>query len=340
MITRIKEWWILRLGRIDSKAALWVARSERGLNVEERADLDKWLSEDPRHEEAYFETQVIWQGMDILSGGATAGSSSSSKGFGKVKWASWVGGLAATVVLGLTIWMVGFRTIEEETQAQPTVFESSGYKRHVLDDGSTMELKPGTRLTLTYTASKRLVHLEEGESFFTVASDPDRPFAVESRLGVVTAIGTAFTVKLAGVLAEVWVTEGKVKVTKPEIMGEVVATIVPAETEVAAGQMMIQHLTDNTYESKVVSVSQEEIEVQLEWKDRILQFVSAPLYEIVAEFNRLNDVKIILLNDELKTERLTIAMEPDNYRDFARMLELSLDAQIEYSDKIIFVSSD
>ena len=66
MKTSIQEWWTIHFGSTDAKASLWVARSERGLSVEEQACLDKWLSEDARHEEAYFETQVIWQGMDVL----------------------------------------------------------------------------------------------------------------------------------------------------------------------------------------------------------------------------------------------------------------------------------
>lgn len=95
MITRLREWWILRWGSIDAKAALWVAKSERGLNVEEQADWDTWLSADLRHEEAYFEFQVIWQGMDVLSGDTAEMSSQDPEVASNVTWIYWMGGQTA-----------------------------------------------------------------------------------------------------------------------------------------------------------------------------------------------------------------------------------------------------
>lgn len=339
MITRIREWWILRWGSVDAKAALWVARSERGLNVEEQADFDKWLSSDLRHKNAYFEIQVIWQGMDVLSGDTSDVSSEDPEVASKASRIYWVGGLAAAVVLGVAIWTVALRNSDGRPLTVTYALESSGYKRHALEDGSVLQLKPGTRLIVTYTSSRRHVFLEKGESFFSVEGNPDRPFVVESNLGVITAIGTAFSVKLAGDFSEVWVVEGKVKIAKSKNLNVVDNSFVPSEMEVVAGQMIIQDTTSGDYKSKLVSVTPEELEVQLEWKDRILQFVSAPLYEIVAEFNRFNDVKIILISDEMKTKPLTIAMEPDNYEDFTKMLELTLGAKVEYGDKVILISS-
>ena len=340
MIAGIKEWWILRLGSIDAKAALWVARSERGLSAEEQADLNVWLSRDRRHEEAYFDIQVIWQGMDVLGEDALSGVADGPEDSAKVSWTYWLGGMAAVLILGIAIWSVRLHVISDQFQGTTSVIEAVGYKRQVLEDGSIIELKPGTLLTVTYTPSMRRIFLEEGESFFSVAGNPDRPFVVESRLGAVTAVGTAFSVKLAEGFSEVWVVEGRVKVAKSDAIEKEENQVAPLEMEVIAGQMMIQDMSDGEYNSKVVGVSSEELEVQLEWKDRVLQFVSAPLYEIVAEFNRMNDVKIILLNDEMKTKRLTITMERHNYQDFAKMLELSLDARIKYGENIIFVSSD
>ncbi len=339
MVTRLREWWTLRWGSIDAKAALWVARNERGLSAEEQADFDQWLAAEPRHDEAYFEIQVIWQGMDELSSDAAEASLHGPETSRIVNGFYWISGLAAVLVLGLAFWSIDFNGSSGQAKATTYVLETSGYKRHVLEDGSTLELKPDTRLTVTYTQSQRRVFLEKGESFFSVEGDPDRPFVVESKLGIVTAIGTAFSVKLAAGFSEVWVVEGRVKVAKPTAIENYENQVSSLENEVVAGQMIIQDTTSGRYNYKVVSISPEELEVQLEWKDRILQFVSAPLYEIVAEFNRLNDVKIILLNDEMKTKRLTVAMEPDNYQDFVKMLELSLDAQIKYGEKIIFVSS-
>lgn len=96
-------------------------------------------------------------------------------------------------------------------------------KRIVLTDGSTVHLNANTRLALNeagFNKKKREIRLEEGEAFFDVAKNPDKPFIVHSRHLLTTVRGTSFNVKAYKELEGdvVTVKTGKVEVeTETEI---------------------------------------------------------------------------------------------------------------------------
>jgi transmembrane sensor len=86
-----------------------------------------------------------------------------------------------------------------------------------LEDGSTVSLKPEAKLKhpRNFTVAKREVYLE-GEAFFEISKDPERPFYVYSNRLVTQVVGTSFTVKTGenGSADEVAVMTGKVIVLK------------------------------------------------------------------------------------------------------------------------------
>ncbi len=330
----------MHLGSKESQAGLWLAKQERGLSQRERVLFELWLKKDPLHEATLFECQVVWQGMDLLSNRAKARVGSSKPTNARTTFRNksiWVLGTAALLIIAISLFFTSPK--DSSTDENPTfVYETDGYKRHVLPDESVLELKPGTRIQVEYTVRRRTVYLERGEVFFDVQGNSGRPFVVESELGLVTALGTEFTVKQGEQLLEVWVVEGKVKVSKKEDSSASVEKGTKPVNELSAGQMIIQEVSADSFQTKIVDVSEQELKVQLEWKDQILDFVSAPLYEIIAEFNRLNDIKIIITDDELKTQRLTVTMKPNNYRDFIDLLILTLGVEAEYTNNLIFLS--
>ena len=49
------------------QAALWLARLDKGLGSEERAELRAWLAEDPSHRNAFLELASLWDELDVLA---------------------------------------------------------------------------------------------------------------------------------------------------------------------------------------------------------------------------------------------------------------------------------
>ncbi|MBI4626651.1 MAG: hypothetical protein HY736_25955 [Verrucomicrobia bacterium] len=72
---------------------------------------------------------------------------------------------------------------------------------------------------------------------------------------------------------------------------------------------------------QIAPVPPVEIERALAWQERRLDFVSVPLEEIAAEFNRYNHRKLIITGTALATQRFGGTFRPDDAAGFVRMLE-------------------
>src|SRR5690606_34195438 len=65
-----------------------------------------------------------------------------------------------------------------------------------LPDGSVVTLNTDTVVRTRADGERRLVYLDKGQAFFEVAKDPRRPFVVTAAGRTVTALGTAFDVRV------------------------------------------------------------------------------------------------------------------------------------------------
>jgi transmembrane sensor len=78
-----------------------------------------------------------------------------------------------------------------------------------------------------------------------------------------------------------------------------------------------------------VAVGAEEIARALAWQPRLLQFSSAPLAEVVAEFNRYNTLQLALADPALAAFPVTTSFRSDNAEGFVRLLEVTAGVQAE-----------
>lgn len=78
-------------------------------------------------------------------------------------------------------------------------------------DGSRIDLNAQTDLQVRLYRHQRVVTLVRGEARFEVAPDATRPFIVETRVGTITVLGTAFTVQDRGGPVSIHVEHGHVR---------------------------------------------------------------------------------------------------------------------------------
>lgn len=90
---------------------------------------------------------------------------------------------------------------------------SSTAKKVKLEDGSTITIYPGSSLAFPkhFVKERREVFLE-GEAFFDISRDPNRPFFVFSKQIVTQVLGTSFDIRSKKGQVEVAVKTGKVTV--------------------------------------------------------------------------------------------------------------------------------
>jgi transmembrane sensor len=311
------------------QASQWVARHERGLSEEETRAFEQWLSENPSNEACFFEHQVAWASFDVMDEWKPAYSSPPNPDLfetkPKRKWTSFIpyGGLAAAVLLGFFLLQISLQKTDDAETFVATTYKSQTNEKHFLDDGSSFYLLPGSEVRVAFSKAERTIEFVSGEAEFSVAHDPARPFVVHSEVGRVTAIGTIFSVRQDSNSWEVFVTEGKVKVDEGEYNKSTTSENEVYSTELTPGQNMVEDLSDAIFLPIIDVVSANELTEKLAWKDQIIDMVSAPLEEILFEFRRFNQRKVLIYDDELKRMRMTVAIKPDNLEDFIELLELS-----------------
>ena len=196
----------------------------------------------------------------------------------------------------------------------------------VLSDGTTVTLQEGSRLNQKndFNGNTREVTLE-GEGFFDIAHNPDKPFIVHAKGIKTTALGTVFTVKAMPGETSITVTvvEGKVKVEE----GAKLLTTLEANQQFIYGiEIELSHEKMAEAEKVEVVVEKEvEKEKEINWQPYDLIFRNMPFSDIVRELAVKHSVNIVVENEELRRRRISTLL--DNRNPIEMLLELLCTSQ-------------
>ncbi len=189
--------------------AWWVKLDDGSDDPELLAQFERWLAADAAHLEAYRRLELLWRDLDELEH-----RPASSPGDFLHKWRKpvpskiWLRArlplaLAASLALWwLSPWSLGLRA---------DFHTGFGEVRDIeLSDGSVAHLNSNSALLVQFGAGQRRLTLLRGEALFEVSPDPAKPFQVQAGNGLITALGTAFNVRVDGDKVEIGVTEHRV----------------------------------------------------------------------------------------------------------------------------------
>ena len=195
-----------------------------------------------------------------------------------------------------------------EQPAPPTEL-STPVSSITLEDGSTVELREGSRLNQTVNTLNRNTRevALEGEAFFDITSNPNKPFIIHTGRVKTTVLGTAFAIKALPdeTSITVTVTKGKVKV---EDGARLLATL-------EANQQFTYNIDSEHAQEKWIDAENE-----VAWRSHDLIFRNIPFDNIVKRLAEVYEVTIVLETEELKRRRLTASFDD---RD-------SIETQIKY----------
>ncbi len=324
--------------QIAREAAGWIARRDRGLAPVEQDDYLQWLREDPRRAAAIARHEETVRRLQSLRHWEPAGSSEPNPDLFARPRPRWRRGVAAGVLTGAiaAAWAVAlWWRPPGPAPAQEPVAAASAFLRHnerqVLTDGSTVELRDGSRIEVRFTPQERRVRLTGGEAHFTVAKNPAWPFIVEAGQVAVRAVGTAFAVRFDAAEVDVVVTEGRVRLEPTEPPGGGPARPLPvlATAEIPASHRVLVSLAPAAPAPAVTPVSNEQMREALAWQAPRFQFFETPLAEAVAEFNRRNRAQIVLSDPALAEVPIGGTFRVDNVEGFVSLLELTLGVRAE-----------
>ncbi len=332
----------------EEAAARWLAKLDRDLTDQEEAEFMAWLEEAPEHAEALQKLQKVWSYCDRMAQSEAILNAPPSDTFALFN-KPWIWTAAAMLLITISGFFT-WQTITGSTEA-PTPLANSAfattYERHVLEDGSVVEMDVGSQVMVNYTEKERNLDLISGQAHFIVEKNKQRPFVVNVSGVSVLAVGTAFSVSLNDGFMEVLVTEGKVKL-KEESKDTSIET--PAESgekpalhqRLVAGQRTILNLREKQTNPEIIEASTQEIVRKLSWRDEIIEFASTPLIEVVEQLNKRNFEQIIILNKDLNTLKINATIKPNNLHGFLEMLHFSAGINYEKSDagKILLRKAD
>jgi transmembrane sensor len=157
-------------------------------------------------------------------------------------------------------------TIEEKVfVAQNTV------QQDTLTDGSVITLNKKTQLTTVFSKKERRVKLQ-GEAYFAVAPDKEKPFVIEVKTLEVKVVGTAF------------------KVDDQSLPNKIVVVVEEGIVEVISKRGEIKRLTKGDkaiYDTRAdtFELSRNEDKNAMFFKTKLLEFDGTPLKDAVAKIN-------------------------------------------------------
>ncbi len=326
---------------IARAAAAWVLRHDRGLTAAEQDEFLHWLVSDPRHGEQLTRHRRHWDRLEPLAQWRPEHSVQPNPDLLAPPLGRWVrfwpaAALAAAAAVALIFVME--RSPDASRAPHRPVTAASAVTpvtQRTLADGTVVELNRGAVLAVQFTAGERRVILEQGEAHFTVTKNPARPFIVAALGMDVVAVGTAFNVRLDRAVVEVLVTEGRVQVSEAPSLTAPDAVAPPRDGVVVpvleAGQRAVVSLAPHAEAPKIATLTSGEIERVLAWQHRMLEFTAAPMAEVVAEFNRRNEVQLVIVDPALASMTISASFRSDNVEGFVRLVEVGFGVRSQRS---------
>lgn len=232
--------------------------------------------------------------------------------------------IAAVLILVLLVVNIGVELTEK-----PLVASVAGYTYEpvevvamngarvfcMLPDSSTVWLRSGTKLIYDKNmraAAERRVQIE-GEAYFDVFKNPEKPFYVRLKNLDIKVTGTEFNCSTDYLNAlRVTLTEGHVEMQQALKNGKItLATLTPG-----------QYFNYNT-ERNSFRVEEIDVRKQIGWKDNYMLFENDLMSDVIESISHWYGVEIILADKEIAHMRFTAHFENLRLNQVIDILELS-----------------
>jgi len=218
---------------------------------------------------------------------------------------------------------------DESVPTQLVVAVERGQKANItLPDGSKVWLNSQSKLTYStnYNIKKRELQLD-GEAYFEVAHNPNKPFIVQSNDISVEALGTAFGVKAYNEdkLISSILMKGKVLVTTPDG----VTILTPNE------RIMYDKTTHKKVQSTVTNATD-----FTGWIHNELRFEDESLGDIAKTIQRTYNVEVLFASGVLKNQRYTGTINNNSLESVLNIISLTSPISFKINNQQVTLSEN
>ncbi len=309
----------------DEILALYLAGEA---NEEQKKQVETWLAENPTHQKELESLKKIWQEpilypqkkqFDSQTAFQRLDARIEKEGLKPKKILfkpqSWRFALpiAASIALIFSVWAIFFN-IQDNIRYEQEITQQAQKSLITLEDGTKVWLNEQARLRYPekFTLNTREVYLE-GEAFFEVAHNPQKPFIIHTPKADVQVLGTSFLVKAENDQTETLVATGKVAVKSENQQEAIILT--PKQKAVVNVE-------------KVQKQENVKVEESIAWKKEVLLMKNEAMEPIIEKLEKYYRVKIEVLEPSIFNCKLTGDFNNLDLEESLQIIRLALG--IEY----------
>ena len=259
----------------------WLVRiNDDPHNPSLHAELEQWQNQGAEYAAAWQQAQQLWQ-LTAKLPARHLQQATPQRRSPRRRARRWLApALAACLVLGLGFGLTGPLNNADLQQAAMS-----------LSDGSQITLNHATEFDLDFQPHLRHLRLSEGEAYFEIAKNPERPFVIEAGDSQIQVTGTAFEIQNTEDYLKVSVTEGHVQVQTPGS---------PQSRELIAGQRLRfdrrqQLVSIEPYPSEQVAL----------WRQGLLVADNDSLDSLIKHLDRQQSGITLIRDPQLAQRRIT-----------------------------------
>lgn len=262
---------------------------EGKVTSEEKKDIKQWIAESDEHRDQLFKERMIFDAM-IVSGKIPNSQSEPVKRKPLLRVFVELSKIAAVVVVMLIAGIYFYtQKMNEINLATNTIIVPVGQRANIqLPDGTNVWLNARTQMTYPayFTGAKREIELN-GEAYFEVSHDAEKPFVVHTKSFEVKVLGTKFNVKAYND-AEDFTTalmEGSVEVTNTMNKNNTIRLLPDQKVDYREGRLFRSSIEDYDI---------------YRWREGLMCFKDIQFIDLIRQFENSYGVSIIIENEKAK----------------------------------------
>lgn len=270
---------------ILEQAAQWLDQ-ETELTAVQQTELKAWLQH-PEHAAAYKKMQKLLN-SDALSEALGQPVSSQVISIKRANKTTLPLAVAASLALICVLaYMTMLGDLQKTKPIQTAALSAPNYHVEItapiakrtsslLEDGSHVHLNANSVLSVSQTKEQRFAELTQGQVFFNIAPDKNRPFVIDAGDSEITVLGTSFDVERTPQFTSITVYEGVVKVKADK------------EITLTKGQGI------RIESGEIMSYTDQIRQMLPLWRTGWLEVTDAPIKDVATQLQAYLDKEIIL----------------------------------------------
>ncbi len=333
----------MSLSRDDrlKQAACWLVQAQdNAFTSEGRKMLEIWLEQDPANRKAFEEMSDVWAHVGVVepvfapedkyNSRETLSQRDSEKKTGLKAWFNLffkpnkklvVACISMAILALFCLPTIKMYFVKPVKTFHPYSTATGEKKTVTLNDGSILKMNVSSSISVCMSKKYRRVEMNDGEVFFTVKPDPDRPFEVYTSNGLVRVLGTAFNVKDRKGRVAVDVDHGKVQVRD--------APKGPGDMRVRTLTLFTGQGADIDSTGRLDPVRTSNIQQVLAWQRHQVVFKNTLLSSVLQELALYHNVNIKLAFEDLGQKRITGTFDIRNLEQTLKIIATAASLQMK-----------